>query len=101
MTVPGITTTVDGCLLVLLVAPDVSDNVALTWTKPSGWTSIVGTTTAGWSNDAIAYTPQATAGATGDISCTFAGANGGYIVYLIAIAPNPAGVLIPVAWVRA
>ena len=93
ITVPGITTTVDGCLLVMLAAPDVSNDLAASWTKPTGWTSMVGTTTVQWPQCGIAYTTQATAGATGSVSCTFTqvGSSAGYIAYLLAIAPSTAG----------
>ncbi len=96
ISIPGITTTVNNCLLVAFAGVDESStSYAPYWTDPmvSGWTARYGSSsvpnTLGGSStySGIASTTQATAGATGNVSATIDLENDAIVGYLVAVAP--------------
>jgi hypothetical protein len=69
MVAPGITTTVDGCMLLYFGMPDQNSSATGTFTDPSGWTNVAHnmTTLRAHTVDSLLQTSK---GATGDITAT-------------------------------
>lgn len=91
-TADGITTTKNGDMLVGQFTPDTDNEVAMSWgSAPSGWTLAKTQNSARNSTPtAIIYTPQTSAGATGNQSMVYTGSSatpGGGLIALKRAAP--------------